>query len=225
MKIYTRRGDDGETGLFGGARVRKSDDRVEAYGTVDELNAAVGLALAVDEGADHMGGHLDADRLKRVQDDLFAVGARLAAADPEAALEKGHIPEFPASRIEDLERWIDRLDEELSALDAFLLPGGSPTAAQLHVARTVCRRAERRIVRLAAERPGVRDVILPYVNRLSDLLFTLARAVNHRAGVAETEWEPVRRSGRTPGDRDGATEDGTAGNPDGGSAGSAGDSS
>ena len=192
MKIYTRRGDEGETSLFGGVRVSKSDERVEAYGTVDELNAGVGLAMALDDGE----GHLDADRLKRVQDDLFAVGARLAAAEPEKALEKGSIPELPASRIADLERWIDELDEGLPSLDAFLLPGGSPAASQLHVARTVCRRAERTVVRLARERPGLREVVLPYLNRLSDLLFTLARAANRRAGVAETEWEPVRRSGR-----------------------------
>lgn len=190
MKIYTRRGDGGETGLLGGARVSKSDARVEAYGTVDELNAVVGLALALDaEGR----GVLDGDRLKRVQDDLFAVGARLAATDPERAQEKGLVPQLPAARVDDLEAWIDELDEELPELDAFVLPGGSAAAAQLHAARTVCRRAERAVVRLAAEDDELADVVLPYVNRLSDLLFTLARAANRRAGVEETEWEPVRR--------------------------------
>lgn len=194
MRIYTRRGDEGETDLFGGVRVEKSDDRVVAYGTVDELNAAVGLALALDRGR----GRLDGDRLKRVQDDLFALGAHLAAADPDRALEEGKIPEFPASRIADLEAWIDELDEELPDLDAFLLPGGSPAASQLHVARTVCRRAERAVVRLAGKRPGLREIHLPYLNRLSDLLFTLARAANRRADVDETEWAPVRRSRRDP---------------------------
>lgn len=190
MKIYTRRGDEGETGLLGGTRVPKSDARVDAYGTVDELNAGVGLALATDaEGR----GVLDADRLKRLQDDLFAVGARLAAADPERAREKGLVPRFPRSRVDDLEAWIDELDEELPELDAFVLPGGTATAAQLHAARTVCRRAERAVVRLAADDAELGDVVLPYLNRLSDLLFTLARAANERAGVAETEWEPVRR--------------------------------
>lgn len=190
MKIYTRRGDEGETGLLGGVRVPKSDARVDAYGTVDELNATVGLALALDADG---GGVLDAERLKRVQDDLFAVGARLAAADPERAREKGLVPDFPPARVEDLEAWIDELDAELPELDAFVLPGGSPAAAQLHAARTVCRRAERAVVRLASEDEALREVVLPYLNRLSDLLFTLARAANERAGVAETEWEPVRR--------------------------------
>lgn len=192
MKIYTRRGDEGETGLLGGTRVPKTDARVDAYGTVDELNAQVGLALAADaEG----GGVLDADRLKRVQDDLFAVGGRLAAADPEKAREKGILPELPPRRIEELEAWIDELDEELPELDAFVLPGGSPAGAQLHAARTVCRRAERAVVRIVGEDETLLDVVVPYLNRLSDLLFTLARAANRRAGVPETEWEPVRRRG------------------------------
>ncbi len=190
MKIYTRRGDEGETGLLGGVRVPKSDARVEAYGTVDELNASVGLALATD---DEGRGVLDGDRLKRIQDDLFAVGARLAPADPARARETGRVPDFPAERVDDLEAWIDELDEELPELDAFVLPGGSATAAHLHAARTVCRRAERAVVRLATDDEELAEVVLPYLNRLSDLLFTLARAANERSGVAETEWEPVRR--------------------------------
>ena len=204
MKIYTRRGDEGETGLLGGVRVPKSDARVDAYGTVDELNATVGLALALDA---ERRGVLEADRLKRVQDDLFAVGARLAAADPERAREKGLVPDFPAERIDDLEAWIDELDAGLPDLDAFVLPGGSATAAQLHAARTVCRRAERSVVRLAEEDAELLDVVLPYLNRLSDLLFTLARSANDRAGVEETEWEPVRRRAR-PG-ADGGGDAGT----------------
>lgn len=191
MKIYTRRGDEGDTGLLGGDRVPKSDPRVAAYGTVDELNAAVGLARSL---ARRVGEELLEDRrLKRIQDDLFAVGARLAAADPDRAREKGLVPDFPPGRVEDLEAWIDELDADLPELDAFLLPGGSPAGAQLHVARTVCRRAERALVRLDPGHEGAVDTVLPYLNRLSDLLFTLARAVNRRAGAPETEWEPVRR--------------------------------
>lgn len=188
-KIYTRRGDEGRTALLGGSRVPKSDPRVDAYGTVDELNAAVGLALALDDG--DLGGR-DAGRLERVQDDLFAVGARLAADDPARADEKGLLPEFPSERVDDLEAWIDALDEELPPLDAFVHPGGCPAGAHLHAARTVARRAERTVVALAAERPALRDVLLPYLNRLSDLLFTLARAVNRRAGTPEVRFTPVR---------------------------------
>ncbi len=189
MKIYTRRGDEGRTGLLGGSRVPKTDARVEAYGTVDELNAAVGLALATDDGAL---GEDDAARLERVQDDLFAVGARLAAGDPAAAEEKGLVPDFPSERVDDLEAWIDALDEELPELDAFVHPGGSPAGAHLHAARTVGRRAERAVVAIADDRPELREVVLPYLNRLSDLLFTLARAVNHRSGTPEVRWKPVR---------------------------------
>ena len=192
MKIYTRRGDRGETGLFGGDRVPKDDPRVEAYGTVDELNAALGLALALD-GHGEGGGVLDAGRVARLQEDLFAVGARLAAADPDRARRKRAIPELTAERIEELEDWIDELDEELEPLDAFILPGGGPAGGQLHVARTVCRRAERRLLPLLEEQPELEEVVLPYLNRLSDLLFTLARTANARAGSAERRWSPDTR--------------------------------
>lgn len=187
MKIYTRGGDRGETGLLGGDRVPKSDPRVEAYGSVDELNAGLGLALALDAE-----GTLDRDELTRVQEDLLAIGARLAAANPERALERGTIPALDPGRVEELERWIDRLYEELPALDAFVLPGGSPAGAQLHVARTVCRRAERAIVDLRGEDAELAEKVIPYVNRLSDLLFTLARSVNRRMGIPEGRWRPQR---------------------------------
>lgn len=193
MKIYTRGGDRGETGLLGGDRVPKTDPRVEAYGSVDELNAGLGLALALD-GAEGASNLEEAERgeLRRVQEDLFAIGARLAAADPARARERGTIPELPAGRIEALERRIDRVEEELPPLDAFVLPGGSPVGAQLHVARTVCRRAERAIVRLTGDQPELEEAVIPYVNRLSDLLFTLARAANRRAGSPEARWAPRR---------------------------------
>lgn len=187
MKIYTRGGDRGETGLLGGDRVPKSDPRVEAYGSVDELNAGLGLALALDAE-----GTLDRDELTRVQEDLLAIGARLAAANPERALERGTIPALDPGRVEELERWIDRLDEELPALDAFVLPGGSPAGAQLHVARTVCRRAERAIVDLRGEDAELAEKVIPYVNRLSDLLFTLARSVNRGTATPEGRWRPQR---------------------------------
>ena len=189
MKIYTRGGDAGETVLIGGTRVRKTDPRVRAYGGVDELNSTLGLALALDGES----GHLDADRLGRVQEDLFTIGARLAAADPDRAVSRGTIPELDPDRIDALESWIDEMDEELPELDAFVLPGGSPAGAQLHVARTVCRRAERAIVGLLDAQPELAGRVIPYLNRLSDLLFTLARWVNARAGTPEASWLPQRR--------------------------------
>ena len=211
MKIYTRRGDQGETDLFGGARVRKDDPRVAAYGAVDELNAALGLALAMDEG-EHGGGHLDGERVAAVQEDLFTIGSRLAAADPEEATERGTIPPLDASRIEDLEAWIDELDSELPELDAFILPGGSRAGAQLHVARTICRRAERAVTRLLDARPDLEEAVLPYVNRLSDLLFTLARAANRRAGSRERRWTPQRERQEPPAESGaGPGEEGDAG--------------
>ncbi len=190
LKIYTRGGDGGETTLLGGARVGKDDARVAAYGTIDELNAVIGTALALD--ADGALGD-SAEALGAVQDDLFTIGARLAASNPERLVRKGTIPVLAAERIEALEAWIDALTAGLPALDAFVLPGGSPVAAQLHVSRTVCRRAERGVVALLGEQPDLGEVILPYLNRLSDLLFTLARHANRRAGREDTAWLPQRR--------------------------------
>lgn len=191
MKIYTRGGDEGDTGLFGGTRVPKSDPRVQAYGAVDELNAAVGLALALDRDAEE-GPVLPTDRVAELQEDLFAVGARLAAADPERAERRGLIPPLEEGRVSELEDWIDEMDASLPELDAFVLPGGTAAGAQLHVARTVCRRAERRVVALADEHPELREQIVPYINRLSDLLFTLARWTNRQLGSRERRWLPQR---------------------------------
>jgi len=187
VKIYTRQGDAGRTKLFGGLEVSKHDARVAAYGTFDELNAALGGVLSLDPEGD-----LGTAELQRVQEDLFILGSRLAAARPERELERGTIPGLAPGRIADLEAWIDSLDEELPPLDAFVLPGGCPAGAQLHVARTVCRRAEREVTALVDADPALSTGVIPYINRLSDLLFTLARAVNHRAGRPEARWLPQR---------------------------------
>lgn len=179
MKVYTRTGDDGETGLFGGARVSKASLRVEAYGEVDELNSAIGVARA-----SGLGERLSSE-LETIQNELFCVGAELATV-PEK-LDKLTLPTIAPASTERLERFIDTLDEGLAPLQNFVLPGGSVGAAQLHVARTIARRAERRIVELAAGEP-VRDEIVKYVNRLSDALFTMAREANREAGVADVPW-------------------------------------
>jgi cob(I)alamin adenosyltransferase len=180
MKIYTRTGDKGETSLFGGTRVRKSDARVAAYGEVDELNATVGV-VGAQPG-------LDGDvfeMLEQIQKDLFAIGARLA--DPaERIAERVSKAAVGEGDIERLEKWIDRLEAELPPLRRFILPGGSGAGALLHLSRTVCRRAERAIASLGAG--TVEPHLLTYINRLSDLLFVMARAVNHRTGQAETRW-------------------------------------
>jgi len=178
VKIYTRTGDTGETSLFGGTRARKSDPRVDAYGDVDELNAWLGLARS------SMADSALADELVQLQRDLFALGAQLAdPADRIAArVAKATLGDADVAR---LEQTIDRFEAELPALRRFILAGGAPAGAALHVARTVCRRAERRMVALA---PPVDAVLLRYINRLSDLLFVLARAANQRAGVPEIEW-------------------------------------
>jgi len=181
MKIYTRTGDEGETGLFGGGRVPKDHPRVSAYGDVDELNAAIGVARAAAPG-----GSFD-QLLEQVQRDLFSIGGYLATPDPArvaAALAKAELPE---SRVADFERAIDAADAELPPLRAFVLPAGSPHAAALHLARTICRRAERSVVRLSHD-ADVPPLFVIYLNRLSDLLFTLARLVNHRSGVADDTW-------------------------------------
>jgi cob(I)alamin adenosyltransferase len=178
VKIYTRTGDAGETSLFDGTRVMKHDDRVDAYGEVDETNAWVGLARASRLDTD-----LDA-HLVQIQRDLFALGAQLADPADKIAdrVTKATLGDTDVARLEAI---IDRLDTELPPLRRFILAGGTPAGAALHVARTVCRRAERRMVAL---QPPVDPVLLRYVNRLSDLLFVFARAVNHRAGVPEAEW-------------------------------------
>jgi cob(I)alamin adenosyltransferase len=180
VKIYTRTGDTGETGLLGGARVRKSVLRVEAYGDIDELNACLGLAGVCLGDADAVG------LVRRIQRELFALSARLADVRTAAAATCDKTA-FPAEHVTELERAIDAAEEALPALQAFLLPGGSEAGARLHLARTVCRRAERRLVALAEEEE-VPPVFLAYLNRLSDLLFVLARSANARAGVPEVAW-------------------------------------
>jgi cob(I)alamin adenosyltransferase len=180
MKIYTRTGDAGETALYGGTRVSKDDPRVAAYGDVDELNACLGSVGAQGE----LSGDV-AEILERIQKDLFAIGARLADPGEKIAerVTKAAVADADIQRLED---WIDRFEAELPPLRRFILPGGSRAGALLHLSRTVCRRAERSIVALGTARVDVH--LLAYVNRLSDLLFVLARAVNHRAGHPEVEW-------------------------------------
>jgi cob(I)alamin adenosyltransferase len=179
VKIYTRTGDLGETGLFDGTRVPKSDTRVDAYGEIDELNAALGMALAQDMDGDII------EMLRAVQRDLFAIGGRLA--DPSHRIaDRVQKVVVSSDDIARLEAWIDRLETEVPPLRRFILPGGVAAGAQLHVARTICRRAERRIVSLGIE--GIESDLLAYVNRLSDFLFVVARVVNHRAGQPELEW-------------------------------------
>jgi cob(I)alamin adenosyltransferase len=186
-RIYTRTGDRGETGLFGGGRVPKSDPRVAAYGTVDELSAAIGWVVSRED--DHAGDL--GPRLEIIQGDLFAIGAHLAT--PPGARSREHLPLLPAGRVEEFEGWIDAAEADLTPLGSFILPGGSEGGAMLHFARTVCRRAERAVVALARDPDqGVDPQILVYLNRLSDLLFDWARLVNHRAGATETPWRPER---------------------------------
>jgi cob(I)alamin adenosyltransferase len=188
MKIYTRQGDDGTTGLFGGKRVLKADARIECYGTVDELNASLGLAVASISEPPHPALGELAARLRRVQNDLFAIGAYLATPDPAAVKS---LPPLPDAMVAELETEIDAAEADLTPLRQFILPGGSAAAARLHAARTICRRAERLLV--AFEAAGGAEikpppVILAYMNRLGDWLFVQARWVNHRLGVADVPW-------------------------------------
>jgi cob(I)alamin adenosyltransferase len=178
VKLYTRTGDSGETSLFDGTRARKDDPRVDAYGEVDELNAWLGLVRA-----SPLDTALDGE-VAAIQRELFALGAQLADPADKLAprVAKAVVGDEHVARLEQL---IDRFDAEVPPLRRFILAGGTPAGAALHVARTVCRRAERRIVSLD---PPVDPVLIRYVNRLSDLLFVLARVVNHRAGAPETEW-------------------------------------
>lgn len=177
-RIYTKAGDTGYTGLLGAERVPKSHIRVESYGAVDETNSAIGLARA-------LGLPDELDRaLARVQNELFIIGMELATVP---GTDLARLPHLQEDAIAALEQEIDRWQDSLPPLRNFILPGGSPAGAALHLARTVCRRAERRIVELAAHEP-VNERLLRYMNRLSDWLFVLARLVNHQAGQAETTW-------------------------------------
>ncbi len=181
-KIYTRRGDDGSTGLFGGPRVRKDDLRVSAYGDVDELNSALGMAREeVLQQADLL-ALIDA-----LQSELFTLGAELAT--PDAGKAPKEVPRITAAHVTRLEQEIDRLTAELPEMKNFILPGGSRAGAALHFCRTVCRRAERRAVALA-DGTAVSSAAMAYLNRLSDLLFVMARAANLRAGGREIPWKP-----------------------------------
>ncbi|MEM1444763.1 MAG: cob(I)yrinic acid a,c-diamide adenosyltransferase [Planctomycetota bacterium] len=189
MKLYTRRGDSGATDLFGGQRVAKDDLRVEAYGTVDELNAELGLCLAtagpVPEGI--------AGPLTTIQSRLFEIGADLATPEfvtDEHGVSKPNsrvVPRVDDHHVKELEAWIDAASSAVPAMTCFILPGGTELSARLHVARTVCRRAERGCVTLA-EREPVSEQVITYLNRLSDLLFALARLANHEAGVEDVPW-------------------------------------
>lgn len=183
MKIYTRTGDDGTTGLFGGGRVRKDDLRVEAYGTADELNAVLGTvrAAGVDAEVDGL--------VARLQKELFVLGAELAT-NPKHTRHKGPgVDQVDEASIQAMEDTIDRFETELPPLTSFILPGGGAAGAALHQARVVCRRAERRVITLAHSEP-VRAQVVHYLNRLADLLFVTARLVNHRAHQPETKWLP-----------------------------------
>lgn len=175
MKIYTRTGDHGQTSLFGGARVAKHDARIEAYGTVDELNSFLGAVEGIDTA---------------IQSDLFDIGAHLASPGTS------RFPGVDSSRIESLEQAIDAMESELAPLTTFILPGGSAKAAQLHIARTVCRRAERRVTALGDDSDATKSTVA-YLNRLSDYLFVAARYANLKAGVADVPWEGNGRGKRT----------------------------
>lgn len=193
MKIYTKTGDSGETGLFGGGRVPKDHARIGAYGTIDELNATIGVARAeaarVDWHDNEVREGVDAI-LREVQNRLFDLGAELATPEPD----KLGTNLLGQAHVESLEQAIDTHEAALPPLKQFVLPGGSAAAAQLHLARCVCRRAERRMVTLAAE-TSVRELPLIYVNRLSDLLFVLARAANQASGVGDTPWTKAEAAG------------------------------
>jgi len=180
MKIYTKTGDRGETGLFAGPRVFKDDPRIEAYGTVDELNSILGVVRSLPLPAELN------DVLSRIQNDLFSIGAELATPEPE---QQG-TDLISVEDVERLEAVIDRCEQGLRPLKQFILPAGTATAAQLHLARAVCRRAERRLISFwKATKQPVSDPLMAYLNRLGDLLFVLARFVNHAADCEDVPWQ------------------------------------
>jgi cob(I)alamin adenosyltransferase len=182
MKIYTKKGDEGNTSLFGGKSIKKNSIRIEAYGTVDELNSVIGVALSQEPSSEGR------EILEEIQNQLFILGADLATLESK----KVKIDRIGTGEIEKLEAWIDRLDDQLPALTSFILPGGSKAGAALHQARTVCRRAERKTVSLKQNDP-ISDECVIYLNRLSDLLFVMARFENMKADVPETPWKPRKK--------------------------------
>jgi len=182
LKIYTKTGDAGETALFGGGRVGKDHARVMSYGTVDELNASIGWAVTQVVDSEIR------ERLRLLQHDLFTIGSELATPPPDDRRRRPEVPILPVQRVGEMEAWMDLADAELPELRAFILPGGTPGAAALHMARTICRRAERAAVHLAG-REDVDAEVLTYLNRLSALLFTLARLENERHGAGDVTWE------------------------------------
>ena len=183
MRIYTRGGDEGETGLFGGARVAKSSLRITAYGDVDELNSVLGWCAICAQAE-------DLERLRRVQALLFSIGSWLATPSDASSGTRAHLPAWDEPAIGTLESEIDAWDDTLAPLKNFILPGGTELSARLHMARSVCRRAERLVTALALEAEGaVEAEHLAYLNRLSDWLFTFARAANHAAGEPDVTWQ------------------------------------
>lgn len=185
MKIYTKKGDKGQTFLFGGGPYPKDNERISAYGEVDELNSVLGCALAaLNKNEDWT------ERLREIQGQLFVLGAELASVNPTPELAAGFLQ---AAHSQALERDIDAWEKELEPLKSFILPGGIPAAAFLHQARTVCRRAERSLVKLSHDQ-AIRSELLVYLNRLSDWLFVLARLANRRAGQADILWEGILKS-------------------------------
>lgn len=178
MKIYTRKGDQGYTSLLGGTKVPKSSHRIDAYGTVDELNSHIGLVRDVTQ--DEHQRHL----LQHIQSELFTIGSMLAT-DPQKSKVK--LPELKPQLVDDMERAMDQMDEQLPELKSFILPGGHAHSSYCHIARTVCRRAERLCVALAEEQP-IHEAIIPFLNRLSDYLFVLARKINQDEGGEEVKW-------------------------------------
>jgi len=181
MKIYTKTGDQGETGLFGGGRVRKDHPRVAAYGDVDELNSVLGFVRAT------AGQQFFDPLLESIQRDLFSIGGHLATPDPKRVMKALEKAALSPARVSEFEQIMDSAEQELSPLGAFVLPAGTPIAASLHLARTVCRRAERSVVHLA-HGEAVPELFVIYLNRLSDLLFILARLANRRDGVSDVTW-------------------------------------
>lgn len=181
MKIYTKTGDQGSTSLIGGTKVSKSHLRIEAYGTVDELNSYIGLCK------DLLTGENSKRVLQEIQDRLFTIGSALAC-DP-AKETKMKIPDLKEADIVFLEKEIDNMNDGLPAMKSFILPGGHPTISQVHIARCVCRRAERCCVRLASEKNEVEPIIIKYLNRLSDYLFILARYTGHLLNIADIPWK------------------------------------